>query len=119
MGIPGSDVGDVYVDVLMKVHGNIGTFKRGGPAKLTTWIYRIAQNAAVDYHRSSKLNKVSTEFDDQSVRHTRGSDGACAGRNVELLKWLDKELMKLSEQDEALLKWRAMFPRRKLVSGLA
>jgi hypothetical protein len=27
MGIPESDVGDVYVDALMKVHGNIHKFK--------------------------------------------------------------------------------------------
>jgi len=41
MGIPESDVGDVYVDVLMKVHGNIHKFKCGGRAKLTTWIYVV------------------------------------------------------------------------------
>jgi RNA polymerase sigma factor (sigma-70 family) len=108
MGVPESDVGDVYVDVLMKVYGKIGSFRCGGPAKLTTWIYGIAKNAAVDYHRSSTLNRISTGLDDQSARYSKGSDGACAGRNVELLKWLDRELTKLSEQDQALLKWRTM-----------
>jgi len=108
MGVPESDVDDVYVDVFMKIHGNVGTFKCGGPAKLTTWIYRIAQNVAVDYHRSSKLNKMSTEFNEESPKHSKARDGACAGRNAELLKWLDGELAKLSERDQALLKWRAL-----------
>ncbi len=108
MGISESDVGDVYVDVLMKVHGKIGTFTTGGSAKLTTWIYRIARNVAIDCHRRSKKNKTSIEFDEDAARHSKGTDGPCAGRNAEMLKWLDRELVKLPEQDQALLKWRAM-----------
>lgn len=107
MGIPESDVGEMYVDVLMKVHGNIGKFKYGRAAKLTTWIFSIARNTAVDHHRACKKNIASEELDD-TVRHSEGLDGAFAGRNTELLKWLDQELLKLPEQDQLLLKWRAM-----------
>jgi RNA polymerase sigma factor (sigma-70 family) len=107
MGIPESDVGDVYVDVLMKVHRNVQKFKCGGPAKLTTWIYGIARNEAIDYHRTSKKNKTAIEFDEATVRHGKGTDGACAGRNADLLKWLEQELAKLPEKDQSLLKWRA------------
>ncbi len=97
MGIPESDVGDVYVDALMKVHGNIHKFKCGGPAKLTTWIYGIARNEAIDYHRASKKSKTLIEFAEATVRHSQGTDGACAGRNADLLKWLEQELAKLPE----------------------
>lgn len=98
----------MYVDVLMKVHGKIGSFRTGGSAKLTTWIYCIARNVAVDYHRSSKKNKTSIEFNEDAARHSKGADGPDVGRNAEMLKWLDRELMKLPEQDQAILKWRAM-----------
>jgi DNA-directed RNA polymerase specialized sigma24 family protein len=42
MNIPEGDAEDVAIDVFMKVHGNIGTFRYGDPAKLTTWIFQIA-----------------------------------------------------------------------------
>jgi RNA polymerase sigma-70 factor, ECF subfamily len=107
IGIPESDVGDVYVDVLMKVHENIGTFEHGKGAKLTTWIFGIARNTAIDHHRASKKNKASEQLDEATVQHSKGGDGALAGRNTELLKWLEEELLKLPEQDQLLLKWRA------------
>lgn len=108
MGIPESDVGDIYVDALMKAHGKIRAFECGGPAKLTTWIFGIARNVANDYHRAAKKDKTSVEFDEGTVTLTKGRDGVCAGRNVPLLKWLDQELVKLSEQDRFVVKWRAM-----------
>lgn len=107
MGIPESDVGDVYVDVLMKVHEKIMKFTCGGPAKLTTWIYGIARNVAIDHHRASKKDGTLIEFEEATVRHSKGTDGACAGRNAGLLKWLEQELAKLPEKDQSLLKWRA------------
>ena len=107
MGIPESDVEDVYVDVLMKVHENIMKFTCGGSAKLTTWIYRIARNEAIDYHRASRKAGAPIEFEETTVGHSKGTDGACAGRNAGLLKWLEQELVKLPEKDQSLLKWRA------------
>jgi RNA polymerase sigma-70 factor, ECF subfamily len=108
MGIPESNVSDAYVDVMMKVHGSIQKFRGGGPAKLTTWIYRVARNVANDHHRASKTNNAAMEFDEATVSHSQEMHGACAGRNHELLKWLNQELLKFSEQDRFLLKWRAM-----------
>lgn len=98
----------MYVDVLMKVHEKIGTFKHGRGAKLTTWIFGIARNTAIDHHRASKKNKAPEQLDEATVRHSKVGDGALAGRNTELLKWLEEELLKLPEQDQLLLKWRAM-----------
>ena len=71
MGVPESDVGDVYVDVLMKVHENIMKFTCGARAKLTTWIYGIARNEAIDYHRASKKDRTSLEFEEATVRHSQ------------------------------------------------
>jgi RNA polymerase sigma factor (sigma-70 family) len=108
MNIPEGDAEDVAIDVFMKVHGNIGTFRHGDPAKLTTWIFQIAKNQATDCHRSSKAEAVQEAFDDHVARHSQPREGAYAGRNTELLKWLNKELAKLPEQDQSLLKWRAL-----------
>jgi DNA-directed RNA polymerase specialized sigma24 family protein len=71
LGIPESDVDDVYVDALMKVHENIQKFKCGGTAKLTTCIYGIARNVAIDYHRSSKKNQTPVEFDEATVKREK------------------------------------------------
>lgn len=107
MGIPESDVDDVYVNVMMNCHKNIMKFGFGGSAKLTTWIYRIARNEAIDYHRASKKTTAPIEFEEATVKHSKGTDGAYAGRNAGLLKWLEQELAKLPENDQSLLKWRA------------
>jgi len=54
MGIPEADAEETALDLFMTVHEKIGTFRHGGRAKLTTWIYQIAKNRAIDYHRSAK-----------------------------------------------------------------
>jgi len=90
----------------MTVHDKIGTFRCGGRAKLTTWIYEIAKNRAIDYHRASRSEPEHVEFKEVLGSGQR-QDGACAGRNRESLKWLTSELADLAEPAQWLLKWRA------------
>lgn len=90
----------------MAVHDKIGTFRCGGRAKLTTWIYEIAKNRAIDYHRASRSEPEQVEFK-EALGSGQREDGAYAGRNQESLKWLRKELAGLTEPDQWLLKWRA------------
>lgn len=91
----------------MTVHGKIGTFRFGGPAKLTTWVFQIAKNRGIDYHRASRAEPEHVEFREQIGAPSQPGDGAYAGRNAELLKWLTRELADLAEPDQWLLKWRA------------
>ena len=66
MDVPEADAEEIASDVLFTVTRKIHTFKCGGRAKLTTWIYEIAKNRAIDFHRKTRVEEV--EFDD----NTRG-----------------------------------------------
>jgi RNA polymerase sigma factor (sigma-70 family) len=103
MNVPEADAEELASDTLLAVSSHISTFQHGGKAKLTTWIFEIAKNKAIDFHRKPSLDTVAIddEFPDC------GPPGADAGRNKPYREWLDKELAKLSEEDRMLLLWRA------------
>ena len=103
MDVPEADAEEIASDVLFTVTRKIHTFKCGGRAKLTTWIYEIARNRAIDFHRKTRVEEV--EFDDT----TRGSQNveSFACRNQNMLSWLAGELRQLSDADRQLLLWRA------------
>jgi RNA polymerase sigma-70 factor (ECF subfamily) len=68
-----SEAEDLTQEVMTKVHAALPDFR--GESQLSTWIYRIATNAALDRLRSSSYKRVlnncsvhtETEADDQSV----------------------------------------------------
>jgi RNA polymerase sigma factor (sigma-70 family) len=103
MNVPEADAEELASDTLLAVSSHIGAFQHGGKAKLTTWIFQIAKNKAIDFHRKSSLDTdaIDDEFPDC------GPPGPDAGRNKLYREWLDKELGKLSEEDRTLLLWRA------------
>jgi RNA polymerase sigma-70 factor, ECF subfamily len=105
--IPEADAEELASDVLMTVHQKIGTFRHGGRAKLTTWIFEIAKNRAIDYYRASS-GKPEIELPPDMPQQPPHEETLYAGRNRALLEWLLKELDELSEQDQWLLKWRAL-----------
>lgn len=103
--VPEADAEELAIDVLVTVHDKVATFRYGGNAKLTTWIFQIAKNRALDYHRTSARHEAELQADPPDVdidTHAR-----YAGRNQEQLKWLSEQLNHFSEQDQWLLKWRA------------
>lgn len=103
MDVPEADAEELASDVLFAVCSHIHTFQHGGPAKLTTWIFEIAKNRAIDFHRKPRLDAVT--IDDEFPEC--GAAGSDAGRNKHLLSWLNKELAELGEADRTLLLWRA------------
>ena len=100
------DAEELASDVLMTVHAKVANFRHGGRAKLTTWIFEIAKNRAIDYHRASSSRDVELQPD--IAQPLPDDDNRYAGRNRELLEWLLKELVGFSEEDQLLLKWRAI-----------
>ena len=67
-----NDAEDIAQDVFDKIHRNLGEFR--GQSKLSTWIYRIATNAAIDRKRSAayKYSKGHTALEETveaEVRH--------------------------------------------------
>ena len=65
------DAEDVALDAMVKVHKSVAQFNPRGGAKLSTWVFRITKNAAIDFRRSqtrhtSKATAVA--FDDSVTR---------------------------------------------------
>ncbi len=101
--VPELDAEELAQDVLIKVHSKVRTFHNNGRAKLTTWVFEIANNCAVDFHRASRPQQDAFTEADLPVRW----HGQFAGRNSAWLTWLQKELEKLSAEDQQILFWRA------------
>ena len=106
MDVPEEDAEEIAADVLMTVRNSVRDFQFSGRARLTTWIFKIAKNRAIDYHRRSKPE--SSELDDSVVGATGETAATYTSRNPHLSAWLAKELAGLSEQDRQILNWRAL-----------
>jgi RNA polymerase sigma-70 factor, ECF subfamily len=106
MDIPEADAEELAADVLMTVRNSVRDFQFGERARLTTWIFKIAKNRAIDYHRRSKPE--SCELDDSVVGPAGEKAGSYTSRNPHLRGWLANELAGLSEQDRQILNWRAL-----------
>jgi RNA polymerase sigma factor, sigma-70 family len=103
-GVPERDAEEIAQDTMMKVYENIRTFKRTGKAQLTTWIFQIARNLAIDFHRIHK--------DDKERKDAIGREfyspvwGSFAGRNAADAKKLTDALEMFSADDQNILFWR-------------
>ena len=105
MGIPEADAEELACETLFTVSSRIHTFQHGGRAKLTTWIFEIAKNKAIDFHRKQESQPEEVALAD-GFPHC-ASAGACAGRNAPYLSWLREQFAKMEESDRELLLWRA------------
>ena len=106
MNIPEADAEELAADVLMTVRKSMHDFQFSERAKFTTWIFKIATNRAIDYHRRSKPEFC--ELDDSVVGPVGEKAGAYTNRNPDLRAWLASEFAGLSEQDQQILNWRAL-----------
>jgi len=101
------DAEEIASDVLWSAHQSIQKFRYGGSAKLTTWIFEIAKNRAIDFLRKAASSPEYVEVTETAS--VSGEDAArYAGKNKELLSWLNEQLSSLREDDQNLLKWRAL-----------
>jgi len=101
--VPEADAEELAQDALMTVHSAVGTFRRDGRAKLTTWIFNIAHNRGIDFHRTAEQKSRERAEYEQPVHW----NGVFAGRNADMLDELKDELAKLSSDDQQVLLWRA------------
>jgi RNA polymerase sigma-70 factor (ECF subfamily) len=109
MNVPEATAEEVAADVLMTVHRKLKTFRFGGRAKLTTWIFEIAKNRAIDYHRSSKPRIQELNASKLSAEHHQETEPS--GRGDAQMLWIRTQLSQISDQDQQILKWRALdFP---------
>lgn len=117
MGVSGPDAEELASDVLLRVSFKIQSFKYGGRAKLTTWIFEIAKNRAIDFHRKQKLRPEEIPL---STSLTDGSTESLGdGHSQKVKAWLDEQLKSMPDQDRLLLLWRANeFPHSQIAVWL-
>jgi len=82
------DAEDITEEVFIKIYKNLADFKWQGVA-IESWIYKIAKNAIIDYHR--KYSKEKAHVDIDSI------DQSLASKEKDLLLSLldDEEVIKL------------------------
>lgn len=102
MDVPELDAEEIAQDTFLKVHSSLRGYHNDGRAKLTTWIFEIARNCAIDFHRVHKPEQEELTDDVQIPEN-----GKVAGHNEPYLEWLRQELPKLSSEDRSILLWRA------------
>jgi RNA polymerase sigma factor (sigma-70 family) len=113
-----SDAEEIASDVFWTVHESIHRFRHGGSAKLTTWIFEIAKNRAIDFLRKKAAFGQEVEITDR-ISAVTGPPAKYAGRNKELVDWLKEQLSGLSDCDQDILKWRALdFPYAEIAPWL-
>jgi RNA polymerase sigma factor (sigma-70 family) len=101
--VPKSDAEDIAQETLMKVYEQIGTFKRVGNARLTSWICQIARNLAYDFYASRP--EQHEEFNENEF--VAPYEKPFAGLNFEYLLRLRDALETLSAQQQEILLWRS------------
>jgi RNA polymerase sigma factor (sigma-70 family) len=105
MGVPDADAEEIASDVFMQVQKSIGSFTPAPQARLTTWIFEIAKNRAIDYHRASK--RAAEQLQAYAEEVSRQSGQPFAGKNEEAVQWLLDRLSAMDEGERNILLWRA------------
>ncbi|MCX6246313.1 MAG: RNA polymerase sigma factor [Bacteroidetes bacterium] len=96
------DAEEISQDVFLKAYQSLGTFER--KSKFSTWLYRIAYNAAISKTRKKKVEMVPIE---ESVITNYSTDEV--GRNMNEMdendrqRVLEKALLRLPEEDNLLI----------------
>jgi RNA polymerase sigma-70 factor (ECF subfamily) len=105
-GIMGNrhEVEDVTQEVFIKVYRKLATFR--GEARLSTWIYRIARNEAINAAKSARLDTDSLE---EAERISSGDPGPERYLERRVTASLVEELLSmLDEQYRVVLELRYM-----------
>jgi RNA polymerase sigma factor (sigma-70 family) len=96
------DAEEISQDVFLKAYQSLNTFE--GKSKFSTWLYRIAYNAAISKTRKKKVEMVAIE---ETVITNYSTDGI--GRNMNDLeendrqRILERALLRLPEEDNLLI----------------
>jgi RNA polymerase sigma-70 factor (ECF subfamily) len=80
-----TDAQDVTQEIFIKVSQALPEFR--GESKLSTWLYRIATNAAVDRLRSPAYRQNSPPVGDESVEGQVDDQNVWTGEKVPVLEW--------------------------------
>jgi RNA polymerase sigma factor (sigma-70 family) len=106
MSIPEATAEEIAADTLLAVHQKVKTFRLTGKGKLTTWIFQIAKNRAIDYHRAPKP-KIQELDASTCISHEQAPPDEMEETNGKIL-WIREQLAELSDRDRQILTWRAL-----------
>jgi RNA polymerase sigma-70 factor (ECF subfamily) len=117
--LPEEDGEEIATDTMLKVNKAIEKFNPQGGAKLSTWIFRIATNTAIDFVRRQKKQpenplmrvplddtiskEVAKKTADQWFRDEAASTSIQKNGNQDQIERMKRALNSLSEQDRSLL----------------
>lgn len=97
------DTDDILQETFIKAYENIDGFK--GNSKLSSWLYRIATNQALDFLKQrSKLQKITSEEYNQLQIEQLEADPFFNGDQATLL--LHKAIATLPEKQQLVFKMR-------------
>lgn len=100
LGVPHADLADVAQEVFLVVHRRLGDFEER--SKVTTWLFRIAANAARDRRRRAHVRRevlgeevldAPDPSDDPSAALERADDRALLERALSLLDHEQREVI--------------------------
>ncbi len=95
------DTNDILQDTFIKAFQNINSFK--GRSKLSTWLYRIATNQALDFLKSkSKSIKIDLEEYQEQLINNLSADDFFDGDQATIL--LHKAIASLPEKQRLVFK---------------
>jgi RNA polymerase sigma-70 factor (ECF subfamily) len=97
LGVPASDRDDVAQDVFLRIFRGLDGFRAGRP--FSSWVYKIAANAALDWRgRSDRLRREEAPWDDA---HDDAAKPPGTGTQ-DLARRLEAALDTLSERERAV-----------------
>ncbi len=99
-----ADVDDVVQDVFIKVYRALARFR--SDAKLSSWIYRIAKNEAIDAYRRTRRSETSV--DDMELAAPASTRPDERFRSQEHRQHLDIYMKRLDENYRMVLELRYM-----------
>ena len=106
MGLRPDDAEEVAADALAKVHRSLRGYRHRG-TKLTTWIFQIAHNCAVDFRRAASRKSAQDQEFCLEYRRADGHESASViVRTAAEVQALSKALDSLSVADRDILRMR-------------
>lgn len=98
MRCPRDEGEDLLQEIMMKVHDNLQQYKPG--RSFDAWIYAIARNHCLDFHRKIKSRRADEEYHEGIAESPDVFDAVCS---IELNRVIKKSLEKLDEVDREMV----------------
>ncbi len=94
------DQNDLFQEIALQVWRSIPSFQER--AKVSTWIYRVALNTAMVWHRSQKIHRRSQPLYVVDEQFDSNEDPPESLANQEKLDWLYEEIRRLPKAERSI-----------------